>query len=87
MHGPYDPRNGHRFNPNKLVLDPYAKAIEGKLAWHPAVFGYTMETGDDTTYDERDSAKYMMKARVIDPALYLGRRRAAAHAVRPVADL
>jgi len=72
VHGPYDPKAGHRFNPNKLVLDPYAKAIEGQLNWNPAVFGYTMESGDDTTFDERDSAKYMPKARVIDPAFTWG---------------
>ena len=72
VHGPYDPAGGHRFNPNKLVLDPYAKALEGKLTWNPAVFGYQMETGDDTTYDTRDSAKFMMKARVIDPAFTWG---------------
>ncbi len=76
VHGPYDPAGGHRFNPNKLVLDPYAKALEGKLTWNPAVFGYQMETGDDTTYDQRDSAKYMMKARVIDPAFTWGDHKA-----------
>ena len=75
VHGPYDPKGGHRFNPNKLVLDPYAKAIEGKLTWNPAVFGYQMETGDDTTYDTRDSAKFMPKARVIDPAFTWGADR------------
>ncbi len=72
VHGPYDPIGGHRFNPNKLVLDPYAKAIEGNLTWNPAVFGYKMESGDDTTYDERDSARFMPKARVIDPAFTWG---------------
>ncbi len=72
VHGPYDPRAGHRFNPNKLVLDPYAKAIEGRLTWNPAVFGYKMETGDDRTFDERDSAMFMPKARVIDPAFTWG---------------
>ena len=72
VYGPYDPEGGHRFNPNKLVLDPYAKAIEGNLTWNPAVFGYQMETGDDTTYDERDSARFMPKARVIDPAFTWG---------------
>ena len=72
VYGPYDPKEGHRFNPNKLVLDPYAKAIEGKLTWHPSVFGYKMETGDDRTFDERDSAMFMPKARVIDPAFTWG---------------
>ena len=75
VHGPYDPVGGHRFNPNKLVLDPYAKAIEGGLTWNPAVFGYQMESGDDTTYDERDSARFMPKARVIDPAFTWGADR------------
>ena len=39
VHGPYEPENGHRFNPNKLLLDPYAKSVEGKLRWHDANFG------------------------------------------------
>ncbi len=75
VHGPYEPSAGHRFNPNKLVLDPYAKAIEGRLRWNPAVFGYKMESGDDTTYDERDSAPFMPRARVIDPAFTWGEDR------------
>ena len=40
VHGPYDPKQGHRFNANKLLLDPYAKAVVGNLEWDPAVFGY-----------------------------------------------
>ena len=68
VHGPYDPQNGHRFNPNKLVLDPYAKGHAGELKWGPEVFGYTMESEDDLTYDERDSAPFMPKCVVIDPA-------------------
>jgi isoamylase len=75
VHGPYEPEAGHRFNHNKLVLDPYAKQIVGGLEWNPALFGYRMETGDDLTFDERDSAPYMMKARVIDPAFTWGRDR------------
>ena len=47
VHGPYEPDKGHRFNPNKLLLDPYAKAVVGNLEWNPAVFGYKLETGDD----------------------------------------
>src|SRR5258706_1199635 len=50
-HGPYDPKSGHRFNPNKLLLDPYACAHVGELIWNPAIFGYQMETGDDLTFD------------------------------------
>jgi isoamylase len=75
VHGPYEPANGHRFNPNKLLLDPYAKATVGELKWDPAVFGYQMETGDDTTFDERDSAPFMPRSRVIDPAFSWGRDR------------
>ena len=75
VHGPYDPGAGHRFNPNKLCLDPYAKAHIGSLKWDHAVFGYTMGK-DDTTFDERDSARFMPKSRVIDPAFTWGRERA-----------
>jgi isoamylase len=67
VHGPYDPENGHRFNPNKLLLDPYACAYTGKLEWNPALFGYKMESGDDLTFDERDSAPFMPKCVVVDP--------------------
>ena len=67
VHGPYEPEAGHRFNPNKLLLDPYACANFGALKWDPAVFGYQMETGDDLTFDERDSAPFMPKCTVVDP--------------------
>ena len=67
VHGPYAPAEGHRFNPNKLLLDPYARAHAGQLKWDPAVFGYKMESGDDTTFDERDSAPFMPKCVVVDP--------------------
>jgi glycogen operon protein len=67
VHGPYEPENGHRFNPNKLLLDPYAVAHRGELKWDPAIFGYKMESGDDTTFDERDSAPFMPKCLVVDP--------------------
>ncbi len=67
VHGPYDPANGHRFNPNKLLLDPYARAHAGSLTWNPAVFGYKMETGDDLSFDARDSAAFMPKCVVVDP--------------------
>ncbi len=66
VHGPYAPDDGHRFNPNKLLLDPYARAHKGELRWDPAVFGYQLETGDDTTFDERDSAPFMPKCVVAD---------------------
>jgi glycogen operon protein len=72
VHGPYEPEAGHRFNPNKLLLDPYAKSVVGQVEWNPALFGYQMETGDDLTFDERDSAPYNLKARVIDSAFSWG---------------
>ena len=73
VHGPYEPENGHRFNPNKLVLDPYAKAVVGHLKWDHAVFGYTIGAeGDDLTFDERDSAPFMPKCRVVDSAFTWG---------------
>ena len=65
--GPYEPEKGHRFNPNKLLLDPYAVAYIGELKWNPAVFGYKMESMDDLTFDERDSAPFMPKCVVVDP--------------------
>jgi isoamylase len=68
VHGPYEPEAGHRFNPNKLLLDPYARAHAGKLIWDPAVFGYTIGAeGDDLTFDERDSASFVPKSVIVDP--------------------
>ena len=68
VHGPWDPGAGHRFNAHKLLLDPYAKGHVGELIWGPEVFGYRRESGDDTIFDERDSAAHMPKCVVIDPA-------------------
>ncbi len=68
VHGPYAPEAGHRFNPNKLLLDPYARAHAGELTWNDACFGYTIGAeGDDLTFDTRDSAPYMPKCVVVDP--------------------
>jgi len=76
VHGPYEPEAGHRFNPNKLLLDPYAKGHVGKLAWRPEIFGYTIGHKDeDLSFDERDSAPYVPKCRVIDPAFTWTRDR------------
>ncbi len=72
VHGPFEPRAGHRFNPNKLLLDPYAKSHVGALRWGPEVHGYKMD-GDDLSFDTRDSAAFMPKCRVIDPAFTWGR--------------
>ena len=68
VHGPYAPLEGHRFNPNKLLLDPYARGHIGELIWRPECFGYTIGAeGDDLSFDERDSAPYMPKCVVVDP--------------------
>ena len=69
VHGPYAPEAGHRFNPNKLVLDPYALAHAGPLRWHDALFGYRVGSSrGDLTFDRRDSAFVMPKCVVVDPA-------------------
>ncbi|SDS08698.1 glycogen operon protein [Halopseudomonas sabulinigri] len=69
VYGPYEPEAGHRFNPNKLLIDPYAKQLVGRLRWSPALFGYTIGSPDaDLSFDERDSAPFVPKAKVIDPA-------------------
>ena len=76
VHGPYHPEMGHRFNPHKLVLDPYAKAQIGELKWGPELFGYTLGAkGDDLTFDERDNAALMPKSVVVDPAFTWSRDR------------
>ncbi|HEY3346206.1 MAG TPA: glycogen debranching protein GlgX, partial [Nitrospirota bacterium] len=67
--GPYDPPRGHRFNPNKLLLDPYAKEIIGEARCNSAFFGYELDSGQkDLSYDQHDSASLMPKCRVIDPS-------------------
>ena len=69
VYGPYDPANGHRFNPNKLLLDPYAKALAGKLVWGDVLFGYRIGSPrEDLVMDRRDSARCMPKSVLIDPA-------------------
>jgi len=73
VNGPYDPAAGHRFNPHKLLLDPYAKAIDGTIRWSDALFGYQVGHRDaDLSRDERDSASDMPKSAVIDPAFTWG---------------
>ena len=73
VYGPFDPRNGHRFNPNKLLLDPYAKALHGDLRWHDAHFGYRVGSPRaDMTLDRRDSAFVMPKCVVVDTAVTWG---------------
>lgn len=73
VHGPYDPGNGHRFNPNKLLLDPYALQIQGENRWHDAMFGYKIgHAREDLSFDRRDSAFVMPKCVVVDPAVTWG---------------
>ncbi|WP_074378966.1 glycogen debranching protein GlgX, partial [Xanthomonas graminis] len=67
VHGPYAPGEGHRFNPNKLLLDPYAREIEGDLIWADELYGYTVGHPDgDLSFDERDSAPFMPKCVVVE---------------------
>ena len=63
VYGPYEPNAGHRFNPNKLLLDPYARRWAGRYIWHDANFGYTRGHPDkDLSFDTRDSAPYVLKS-------------------------
>ena len=73
VHGPYEPANGHRFNPNKLLLDPYAKAISHTVEWDDLLLGYLVgDEEHDGSFDERDSAPVMPKSVVINPAFEWG---------------
>ena len=66
-HGPYSPQEGHRFNPHKLLLDPYTRQFAGTLRWSDALFGYRINSPRaDLSYDRRDSAQGMLKAVVSD---------------------
>ncbi len=65
VHGPYAPERGHRFNPAKLLLDPYAREIRGQIRWDDALYGYVMGE-EDTTKDDRDSAPFMPKGVVVN---------------------
>ena len=81
VHGPYKPAEGHRFNPNKFLLDPYAKQIAGHVKWHDALHGYRIGHAEaDLSFDKRDSARHMPRAVVADPAFSWG--RAEAHPIR-----
>jgi len=73
VHGPYDPNAGLRFNPHKVVLDPYAKSIGRSVRWDDSVFGYTIgDPRDDLSFDTRDNAPFATLAAVIDPAFTWG---------------
>jgi len=67
VHGPYEPSNGHRFNPNKLLIDPYAKAIAGIIEVHDSFFGYEIGHPDeDLSFSETNSAQFIAKSIVIN---------------------
>ena len=69
VYGPYEPARGHRFNPNKLLIDPYAKALSGPLLWNDAHFGYRVgHRAEDLSFDRRNNARGMPKCVVVDTA-------------------
>jgi glycogen operon protein len=74
VHGPYDPAQGHRCNPAKLLLDPYGKAMHGELRWHEALFSYRF--ADPAALNTMDSAPYLPKNVVINPFFDWGDDRA-----------
>ena len=68
VYGRYEPEYGHRFNPNKFVIDPYAKAISDTVHWHDALFGYEVGHPDaDLSFSGQDSVPFMPRCVVIDP--------------------
>ena len=76
VHGPYRPEEGLRFNPHKLLLDPYARNIVGTVRWSDALYGYSAgHKRNDLSFDRRDSASAMPKAKIIDPAFTWGNDR------------
>ncbi|MUL77089.1 glycogen debranching protein GlgX [Mycolicibacterium sp. CBMA 226] len=81
VHGPYDPAAGQRCNPNKLLLDPYAKAIDGEFQWDQALFSYSF--GDEDSRNDDDSAARMPKSVVVNPFFDWGTDRPPQ---RPYAD-
>jgi isoamylase len=73
VHGPYEPDQGKRFNPHKVLLDPYARAIGRDLQWADELFGYRVgDPETDLSFDERDSARFAPLGRVIDTAFTWG---------------
>ncbi|MGC4004944.1 MAG: alpha-amylase family glycosyl hydrolase [Pirellulales bacterium] len=77
VHGPWEPKIGHRFNAAKVLLDPYAKSIRRELRWDDSLFGYEVGNKDlDLKKDERDSAAFCPLAEVVDPAFTWGNDRA-----------
>jgi isoamylase len=83
VHGPYEPAHGHRFNPRKFLIDPYARRLSGRIRWHDAVYGYRRDAHRaDLTRDSRDSAPMMPKCVVEDPSHMWGGDQPPRHASR-----
>ena len=73
VHGPYEPEKGHRFNPHKLLLDPYARTIARDVRWADELFGYRIgDEHEDLSFDERDSAPFAPLGQVVDTAFTWG---------------
>ena len=73
VHGPYDPEAGHRFNPAKLLIDPYAKSLTGVVRWSDSMFGYRLgDPAGDLSFDDRNNAANVPKAVVVDQAFSWG---------------
>ncbi len=80
VYGPYAPEHGHRFNPHKLLLDPYAKRLAGRMVWSEAHFGYrTGSPREDLSFDRRDNARGVRKAVVVDEMFNWGRQEFRPH--------
>jgi isoamylase len=77
VHGPYDPKAGHRFNANKIVLCPYSKAVGRPIRWHDSMYGYRIgDAAMDLSFDHRDNASHCLLSAVIDGAFTWGDDRA-----------
>ncbi len=73
VHGPYDPRSGHRFNPHKVVVDPYARSVARSVRWDDSLFGYRIgDANGDLSFDTRDNAAYCPLAAIVDTAFTWG---------------
>jgi glycogen operon protein len=73
VHGPFAPEQGHRFNPNKLLIDPYAKAVDGEIGYGEEIFGYPFDDPDrDLAFSELDDAHLVPKAIVVDESFNWG---------------
>ncbi len=76
VHGPYEPELGHRFNPNKLLIDPYARALSGALKWSNSQLGYRANSSQaDLSFDRQDSQRGVPKCVVVDPSYQWGQHR------------